>query len=245
MDLSSLLALGEVFIHGTTHAINAILTGKTAKTAFLVTKGHSDILVIREGGREEPFNFNIAYPEPYVPRSLTFEVPERVCADGTILDSLKAEAVLEIIEQLKKAEVEAVAVCLLWSTVNSGHEKLVGELLSKHLPGIPFTLSHVLNPILREYRRASSTCIDASLKPLISRYLGGLSDRLQLAGFKGRLLMLTSHGGIMDFGDLARAPIHAIGSGPSMAPIAGRITRKRPLEPVLQLLPIRAEPVTT
>jgi len=118
--------------------------------------------------------------------------------------------------------VESVGVCLLWSTVNPVHENCVGKLLKEHLPGVPYTLSHVLNPILREYRRASSACIDASLKPLMSRYLGGLANRLREAGFRGRLLMLTSRGGVMDFQDLAEAPIHAIGSGPSMAPIAGR-----------------------
>lgn len=113
-------------------------------------------------------------------------------------------------------------MCLLWSTVNPIHEDRVGELLKEHIPTVPFTLSHILNPILREYRRASSTCIDASLKPLMSRYLGGLQNRLTEAGFKGRLLMLTSKGGVMDMQELAEAPIHAIGSGPSMAPIAGR-----------------------
>ncbi|MDA1001283.1 MAG: hydantoinase/oxoprolinase family protein, partial [bacterium] len=98
----------------------------------------------------------------------------------------------------------------------------VGKLIEEHLPGVPYTLSHVLNPILREYRRASSACMDASLKPLMNRYLGSLADRLSGAGFKGRLLMLTSQGGVMDVRDLIAAPIHAIGSGPSMAPIAGR-----------------------
>src|SRR5579863_4890528 len=70
-----LLARGKLFVHGTTHAINAIVTGNTAKTAFLATEGHRDILVIREGGRMEPFNFTVPYPEPYVSRSLTFEIP--------------------------------------------------------------------------------------------------------------------------------------------------------------------------
>ena len=79
----ALLARGEMLIHGTTHAINAIVTGNTARAAFLTTKGHPDVLVFREGGRIEPFNFTVPYPEPYVRRSLTYEVPERVAYDGT------------------------------------------------------------------------------------------------------------------------------------------------------------------
>jgi N-methylhydantoinase A len=78
--LAAFLNQGEMLIHGTTHAINAILTGNTARTAFLTTLGHPDTLVFREGGPNDVFNFAVAYPEPYVPRALTFELPERVLA---------------------------------------------------------------------------------------------------------------------------------------------------------------------
>ena len=218
----ALLGRGEMLIHGTTHAINAIVTGNTARAAFLTTKGHPDVLVFREGGRIEPFNFTVPYPEPYVPRSLTYEVPERVSYDGTVTEPLNEADVVEIIENLKGQEIEAVGVCLLWSIVNPVHELRVGELLERHLPGVPYTLSHVLNPSLREYRRASSTCIDASLKPLMGDYLGGLESRLRDAGFGGRVLVVTTQGGAMDAADMAHAPIHSINSGPAMAPIAGR-----------------------
>ena len=167
LDRADLLGRGEMVIHGTTRAINAIITGATAKTAFLTTKGHPDILVLREGGRIEPFNFTVPYPEPYVPRSLTYEISERIKYDGSVHEALDEDAVLEVIEALKQNAVEAVGVCLLWSIVNPVHELRVGELLEQHLPGVPCTLSHALNPSLREYRRASSTTIDASLKPLM------------------------------------------------------------------------------
>jgi N-methylhydantoinase A len=222
LSLADLLAHGDMLIHGTTHAINAIITGNTAKTAFLTTAGHPDILVLREGGRIEPFNFVAPYPEPYIPRALTFEVPERIDSAGGVHTPLDESAVVTFIEALKAQEVEAVAVCLLWSIYNPAHELRVGELLEAHLPGVPYSLSHQLNPALREYRRASSTAIDASLKPLMGRYLGGLTERLTGAGFSGRTLVLTSQGGMLDAHDLAQKPIHAINSGPSMAPIAGR-----------------------
>ncbi len=218
----TLLGRGEMLIHGTTHAINAIVTGNTARTAFLTTKGHPDVLVFREGGRIEPFNFTVPYPEPYVPRSLTYEVPERVAYDGSVTEPLDEHGVVAIVEELARQEVAAVSVCLLWSIVNPAHELRVGELLERHLPGVPYTLSHVLNPSLREYRRASSTCIDASLKPLMGHYLGGLESRLRDAGFGGRVLVVTTQGGAMDAADMAHAPIHSINSGPAMAPIAGR-----------------------
>lgn len=222
LSLPDLLAKGDMLIHGTTHAINAIITGNTARTAFITTQGHPDILVLREGGRIEPFNFTVPYPQPYVPRSLTYEVPERIKFDGSVRDALDENAAIEIIAKLKEAEVEAVAVCLLWSIVNPAHEKRIGELLEEHLPGVPFTLSHALNPSLREYRRASSAAIDASLKPLMGKYMGGLNSRLREAGFEGRVLVVTTQGGAIDAIDMAKSPIHSINSGPAMAPLAGR-----------------------
>src|SRR5690625_1227329 len=222
MSRQSLLGKGELFVHGTTRAINAIVTGATAKTALLTTKGNPDVLVLREGGRIEPFNFTVPYPPPYIPRSLTFEISGRILSDGSVHTPLKESEVLEVIKVLKKLEVEAVAVSLLWSVINPDHEVRIGELLAKHLPGVAVTLSHQVNPIIREYRRTSAAAIDASLKPLMTSYMQNLEVRLQELGFNGRVLILTSQGGVLDAHEVAEKPIHAINSGPSMAPIAGK-----------------------
>jgi N-methylhydantoinase A len=136
-------------------------------------------------------------------------------------------AVVAICERLDELEIDAVGVCLLWSIANSAHELRVGELLTEHLPGIPYTLSHRLNPAIREYRRASSSCIDASLKPVMSEYLRGLDGQLRAAGFPGRVLIVTSNGGVLDASAVAEAPIHSLGSGPAMAPVAGRFFAER------------------
>jgi N-methylhydantoinase A len=220
IDRRALLSRGSAFVHGTTHAINAIITKRTAKTALLVTEGHPDILVLREGGRIEPFNHEVPFPDPFIPRALTFEVPGRILASGKIHKPIGEQAIIEIAAKLKTLRVEAVAVCLLWSVVNPEHEIKVGDLLSKHLPGVPVTLSHALNPSLREYRRAIASSIDASLKPLMNRYTEGLTKELRAAGFDGRILVLTSQGGMVDVAEVRSAPILAINSGPSMAPIA-------------------------
>ena len=200
-----------------------MLTGRTARTAFLTTEGHPDIFLLREGGRVDPFDNTVPFPEPLVPRRLTFEIPERIRADGVVHKPLDEDAVLAVIERLKAAQVEAVGVCLIWSIVNPDHEERVGAFLDAHLPGVPYTLSHRLNPSLREYRRASSACIDASLKPVMTGYLSSLEARLREAGFNGRLLTVTSQGGVVDAADLAATPIHSLNSGPAMAPVAGRV----------------------
>src|SRR5205823_7175962 len=128
-----------------------------------------------------PFDFSRPYPEPYVPRSLTFEVPERIGADGSVVAPLDERRAAEVVDEIARRRVEAVAVCLLWSIVNPVHERRVGALLAERLPGVPVTLSCELNPVLREYRRASSAAIDASLKPVMSDYLGSLERRLREA----------------------------------------------------------------
>jgi N-methylhydantoinase A len=222
MTLADLLAATTQIVHGTTIGLNAIVTGSVARTALLVTEGHRDILTLREGGRLDPFDHATEYPSPYVPRRLTFEVPERITADGEIYRSLDTGLLENVLDQIERADVEAVAVSLLWSIVNNRHERQVGDALRRRFPTLPISLSHEVNPILREYRRTSSTCIDASLKPVVSTYLDRLESRLRGCGFAGRLLIVTSQGGVRDAADAQDHPIHTLGSGPAMAPIAGR-----------------------
>ena len=222
-SLAELLERSDLFVFGTTLATNAIVTSSTARTALLVTEGHPDILLLREGGeRSTLFDYSQEYPEPYIPRALTFEVRERLSASGEVLTALDEQQVLEVIARLRETEVEAVAVCLIWSMINNKHEARIGELLASELPDVPYTLSSRLNPSVREYRRTSSTAIDASLKPLMSRFFRHLEDELRNNGFNGRLLIMTSSGGVLDAEHVAETPIHSIGSGPAGAPVAGR-----------------------
>ena len=220
--IHNLLSQTSIFTYGTTFSTNAIITGDTAKTAFLTTKGHPDTLVLREGGKVNPFDFRGRYPEPFIPRRLTFEVPERVGSEGEIIQPLDEAAVNAIAGALSRHGIGAIAVCLLWSIVNPAHELRVGEMLAHEMPGVPVTLSHQLNPILREYRRASSAAIDASLKPLMQRHLGEMERDLRAAGFAGELLVGTSFGGVLTAGAVAERPIFTVNSAPAMAPVAGR-----------------------
>jgi N-methylhydantoinase A len=222
IERPELLGRITMLIHGTTRATNAVLTGNTARTALLATLGHRDMLLLREGGRSRAFDWSVEYSDAYIPRSLTFEICERVDAQGRVLRELDEHAAVETIARLRELEVEAVAVCLLWSIVNPAHELRLGELLAQHLPGVPYTLSHALNPTLREYRRGSSTAIDASLKPLMSAYLENLEQELRAAGFAGELLVISTSGGLMHAREAAKVPITSINSGPAMAPVAGR-----------------------
>jgi N-methylhydantoinase A len=223
VSVDDLLSGAELFVYSTTRATNAIVEQKTARTAILVTEGFPDVLVLREGGKVNAFDYTTPYPAPYVPRRLTFEVPERVDAQGAVVTELDEAAVRRIAERLKALRIEAVAVCLLWSIVNPDHERRVGEILAAELPDVAVTLSHELSPTLREYRRASTTAIDASLKPLMGGHLRQVADDLSAAGFRGELLAATSFGGVMHIEDLAERPVYSAKSGPALAPVAGKI----------------------
>ncbi|MFF2851998.1 hydantoinase/oxoprolinase family protein [Streptomyces sp. NPDC058001] len=229
-DVAGLLRRTSHFGYGTTRSTNAIVEAKTARTAFLTTDGFPDTLLLREGGKlGGPFSPRPFSP-PYVPRHLTFEIEERIDSDGAIWRPLAERSVADAAERCREHGVEAVGVCLLWSTVNPAHELRVGELLAERLPGVPVTLSHQLNPVLREYRRASSTVIDASLKPLMQDFLGTLSDDLRGAGFAGKLLISTSFGGSWPVDRMIERPIYSVGSGPSMAPVAALEAGRSTLE---------------
>lgn len=217
--VEELLSEAEDFTYGTTRATNAIVEEKTARTAFFTTEGFPDTLLLREGGKKDPF-LQVPFPKPYVPRFLTFEVSERVDSDGSIYIPMDEGSVLSAIASARDLQVQAIGVSLLWSIANPVHELRIAELLDEHLPGVPYTLSHQLNPIVREYRRASSTVIDASLKPLMQDHLSTLEGDLRDAGFGGTLFIATSFGGSWRPREVIEQPIYSVGSGPSMAPVA-------------------------
>jgi N-methylhydantoinase A len=223
VPLDRLLSETNVLIYGTTRATNAIVQRKVAKTAMLLTEGFPDILVFREGGKFNAHEFSIDFPDPYIPRRFTFEVPERVNSEGEIVKALDRDGAVDVVERLRKGAFEAVAVSFLWSIANPANELAMAELLEKRLPGVPYSLSHRLLPIIREYRRASATAIDASLKPLMQQHLREMAEDLRAAGFHGEILVSTSAGGCLHVDELVERPIQLVKSGPSMAPVAGRV----------------------
>lgn len=210
------------FAFGTTAATNAILEGKAARTGLLVTRGFRETLLVREGGKSDTYNIRQPYPPPYVARALTLEIDERVNAEGGIERPLDEDSVRRAVAGLRTAEVEAIAVSLLWSIVNPAHELRVEAIIGEVWPGVPVSLGHRVNPCIREYRRTSAVALDASLKPLVAKRVDELQERLAEGGFKGTLTYVTSSGGQTSAPDIVAKPVYLCFSGPAAAPEASR-----------------------
>ncbi|WP_024333961.1 hydantoinase/oxoprolinase family protein [Desulfotignum balticum] len=221
MASCSLIDAG-VLTHGSTIATNAVLEGRVDKVGMIVTKGHRDVLLWREGPVKDPFDFQLDYPEPYIPRYLTLPVEERINAEGGIETPLNVEEVKKAVLQLKEWDVKAIAICLLWSVANPIHEQQAAKIAKEVWPECEVVISSVVNPCIREYRRWVSTAMDASLKRIISTYTKNLNDRLRELGFKGEVGMLNSSGGVSNADEISARPLYSIDSGPALAPIAGR-----------------------
>lgn len=221
VDAQSLVADCDSFVHATTRALNAVLERKLAQTALLTTAGHRDILVLREGGKPVSHS-HLPYPVPLVPRRLTIGISERVGSEGQVVRGLDEAQAREAISQAEALGAEALAVCFLWSVVNPEHEVRMAELIEEIAPDVPYTLSHRVNPVIREYRRAASTVLDAGLKPLMQSYLAAVEEMLTRLGFVGSPFCVTSAGTMLPLADAASSPVHCISSGPALAPVASR-----------------------
>ena len=207
-------------VHGTTVATNAIIEGNLSKTAFITTDGFRDLLEIQTGIRPALYDLQFEKLKPLVPRYLSFGVPERLDFRGDVLMPLDEDATRRVAEQLRDEGVESVAVCLLHSYINPDHERRIGEILHDVLPGALCSLSSDVAPEFREYFRASTTVINAAIRPIVSRYLDRIQSRVRGSGVLGELLVMQSSGGVLTFDAAIKRPVFMVESGPAAGVIA-------------------------
>ena len=207
-------------VHGTTVATNAIIEGNLSKTAFITTDGFKDLLEIQTGIRPALYDLQFEKLKPLVPRYLSFGVPERLDFRGDVLMPLDEDATRRVAEQLRDEGVESVAVCLLHSYINPDHERRIGEILHDVLPGTLCSLSSDVAPEFREYFRASTTVINAAIRPIVSRYLDRIQFRVRGSGVLGELLVMQSSGGVLTFDAAIERPVFMVESGPAAGVIA-------------------------
>ncbi len=202
-------------VHGTTVATNAILEGRGAKTALITTKGFRDVLELRRLRVPELFSLFYVPPKPLVERRLRLEADERLDANGAVLRPLDVASVEAALDRIEHDGAEAVAVCFLHSYRNDAHERAVGKLVRRRLPGVFLSLSVDILPEVREYERTSTTVVNAYIGPLVKHYLDSLSSGLKQAGVAGRLRIMQSNGGVMSATAAAEKPAYIVESGPA------------------------------
>jgi len=216
------IARMEEVIHGTTLVINAIIERKGARTGLLTTRGFRDVLELGREIRYAAYDAFAQMPEPLVPRERRLEVDERVRADGSVLVPLDMTQARAAVREMARLGVESVAVCLLNSFENPAHERALKRLLAEEFPQASVSISYEVLPQIREYERTSTTVTNAYVKPLTETYLRQLRERLGSLGFRGRLFIMLSSGGVTSAETAAQFPVRIIESGPTAAVIAAQ-----------------------
>ena len=205
-----------VFIHGTTLATNALIERKGAKTAFITTGGFRDIIEQGYEKRFDHYDLMIDRPVPLVPRTLRFEITERLAADGRVLLPLDEGAVKGLAQRIVAEDVKSVAIGFLHAYAHDRHETRVRELLARLLPkDVTICISSEVAPEIREYERFSTTVANAYVRPLMASYLFRLRDQLKEMKLSAPLFLMMSGGGLTTLETAARFPIRLVESGPA------------------------------
>jgi N-methylhydantoinase A/oxoprolinase/acetone carboxylase beta subunit len=224
----------DAMVHGTTLVINAVIERKGARTGLITTRGFRDVLEIGREKRFDAYDLQIEFPAPLVPRRLRMEVAERLHATGAVLQPLDEASVRQAVQSLLDADCESIAVCLLHSYANPAHERAVAKIVAEMAPQVCVTISSDVLPEMKEYERTSTTTLNAYAKPVTSRYLTRLEERVRNQGFRGQLLMMQSSGGINSVAFAREFPVQIIESGPAAGTLgAAHFARLADLDKVL------------
>jgi N-methylhydantoinase A len=208
----------ERLVHGMTVGTNALLEGRAARTALVMTEGFTDVEELGRQARPRLYRLCATGPEPLVPSELRIAAPERCGPDG-VLRPLDEDELRRRLAGLD-ADVEAIAVCLLWGFRHPEHERAAARLASEALgEDVHVSTSHATAAVFREYERCATTIVDAALSPLLGRYLERLTDRTRTAGLPDPEIMLSS-GGVVDSATAARHGAWTVLSGPAGGAVA-------------------------
>ncbi len=219
------LADTQTIVHGTTTTTNALLERKVAKVGLITTKGFRDSLEL--GRRTRPTAYGLTgHFEPLVPRQWRLEVPERVDAEGGVVTPLDEAAFRKAVLELKEAGCEALVIHFLHSYINQSHEKRALEIAAELWPNAYITAGHELLSEYREYERGTTACVNASVQPVLHRYIERLDGELKRRGFGRDLLVMQGNGGTIAASIVAEAAVNTVMSGPASGVMAAAYTAR-------------------
>lgn len=216
----------DLVVHGTTTTTNAVLERRLCRTGLVTTMGFRDVLELGRRTRPQPYGMKGAF-RPIIPRDLRLEVPERMNARGEVVTALDEEALAAAIRELVGKGCEALVVHFLHSYANPAHEIRAGEIARSLWPNGNVTLGHALLSESREYERGVTAAVNASVQPLLRRYVERLADTLAGRGYRNDLLVMNGNGGMVSARRVADEAAKTVMSGPASGVMAAAYTGRR------------------
>ncbi len=228
----------ELFVHGTTLGLNAVIERRGVETGIITNAGFRDIFEI--GRADVPaasmYDFRYQREQAIVKRRNRFGVGGRMDAKGVEIEPLDETAVLAAAKTLVEAGIRSVAICFLHSYRNPAHELRAAEIIREAYPQLAVSASSAITREYREYERTATAVVDAYINPIFNDYVGRLESGLVDAGFAGKLLIMRSAGGAMTAETARQAPIYTVLSGPAGGLIgAGQLAKAIGRDRVLTL----------
>ena len=222
IDRSALLRQTDRLAHGTTVAINAVVTRGGSRVGLLTTRGFGDTLRIMDNaGRgigldvDELLHFPpTSPPEPFMAAGDVVEIAERIDTRGEVVAPLDLAEVRGAVDRLVGSGVEALAVCLMWSIMNPAHELAIASLVAELYPDLPVSLSHLVAPKVGEYPRMLTTVLNAYVAPKMTSYTQRIEDEAARSGYPHGVLFMQSHGGLARGERVRELPVSTLQSGP-------------------------------
>jgi N-methylhydantoinase A len=212
-------------VHGTTATTNAMLERKIARTGLITTEGFRDVLELGRRTRPKPYGLKGGFI-PLIPRELRLEVPERIDAEGAVLVPLDEAALKSAIETLIDAGCEALVIHFLHAYVNPAHEQRATEIANTLWPTPYVTAGHRILSEYREYERGVTAAVNASIQPVLDRYIARLRDGLAERGYPRDLLVMQGNGGTVSSTIVSEAAVNTVMSGPASGVMAAAFTAR-------------------
>ena len=220
------LAAIDLIVHGTTTTTNAVLERLLAKTGLITTQGFRDVLELGRRTRPQAYGMHGQFT-PVIPRDLRLEVPERMDARGRVLTALDEDAVRAAVLHLRDQGCESLVIHFLHAYANPDHERRAGDIARTLWPNGYVTLGHQLLSESREYERGVTAAVNASVQPLLERYVARLATELAAKGYPRNLLVMNGNGGMVAAKDVAREAVKTVMSGPASGVMAAVATGRR------------------
>jgi N-methylhydantoinase A len=216
----------DLIVHGTTTTTNAVLERQLSKTGLITTRGFRDVLELGRRTRPQAYGMHGSFT-PVIPRDLRVEVPERMDARGRVVTALDEDTLREAVTRLRDAGCEALVIHFLHAYANPAHELRAGEIAKGIWPNDYITLGHKLLSESREYERGVTAAVNASVQPLLERYVTQLAGQLANKGYARDLLVMNGNGGMVAAKDVAKEAVKTVMSGPASGVMAAVATGRR------------------